>query len=320
MNQREKILASIIACIGVGVAGNWFVRTKIIEPLAEKDRELEALNLKLEGAQQRMQQARDAEFDINLWRSLALPGNESTAQTIYYEYLDKLLKDAKIDKPSIQPPQVRNVGKDFAKHRFTVNAKMDLKQLVNFLVGFYKTDALHQIRTLDIKPEIEKDKIKDYNVTVAIDAVALKDAEAKFEMPKPKLATYKNHFADRKPEEFTLFVQKNPFQPSKLVPREAARIEPRRPDEKDERGNYVVTSIVFSNGTPQLWLADASNNKKLFLSIGDDLKIPGFSAKVIDVQPHEATFAVANDIGVVRLGKNLLSWTKLPQTAAVKPN
>lgn len=320
MNQREKILATIIACIALATGGNWFVKHKIVEPLNDKDRELEALNLKLESAQRRMQQARDAEFDLAHWRSLALPGNESTAQTIYYEYLDKLLKDANIEKPSIQPPQARPVGRDiFTKHRFTVNAKMDLKQLMTFLLGFYKTDALHQIRTLDIKPEVEKDKIKTYNVMVAIDAVAMKDADAKFDMPKPKQATYKNTFVDRKAEEFSLFVSKNPFQPSKLVPRETVRVEPRRVDERDERGNYTVTSIVFSNGTPQLWLADSASNKKMFLGVGDDVKIPGFNGKVVDVQSHEAMFEVANDIGVVRLGKNLATWTKLPRTAAAKP-
>lgn len=315
MNQREKLLAGIVGIIVSAFGVRWFVDTKLVQPLKLKDMELANLNTKLEVAQQQFRHAKDAEFDINLWRSLALPANPSTAQTIYASYLETLLKFSGIDKPSISPPQARLAGSDYTRHRFTVNARMDLKQLARFLVGFYKTDALHQIRQLDLKPELEKDRLKDFNVTIGIDAVSMRDADAKVDMPKPKNPAYRNLFVDRKPEDFTLFASKNPFQPTKFVAANVARVEPKRTEERDDRGNYVMTGVVVSDGTPQLWLTDKSNNKKMFLTKGDDVKIPGFNGKVVEVNPHEALFEIANDIGVVRLGKSLASWAKLPQTA-----
>jgi hypothetical protein len=307
MTTREKVLAGVIGL----AAGGWLisgqVRSNLIEPLAAKTDEIDRLTKAKDAKKIEYLKAERSIVELGQFKARALPGDVNLSQTLYNAYLGRLCKEAGIAEPTITAISKTDKQDHYTKLGFSLTARTDLAALGKLLASFYSDGMLHQIRQLKLQPVREAGKVNQFEVNLTLEALAMKDAVAKKDLPEKKKAGPAG--------EAGLLAYKNPFQPTKLV----AKAEPRRdtrPTARDERSDYVFTGAVEIDGVAEAWLSNSKSKKKIRLTVGGDLAIDGMKAKVLGISPREVTLEVGGKVGSVRMGKDLTAWLESARVPA----
>ncbi|MFO0944696.1 MAG: hypothetical protein U1D30_01925 [Planctomycetota bacterium] len=310
MSSREKILSMLIGGLLGFLALQYVVNKRILEPLHAKDAEINNLLAQVATKQQELVIARDAVFDIEQWKQKSLPPEPGLAQTLYQDYLRALLEKSGIAKPKITPAAPNAQGENMRRLPFAVSARCDLSQLSRFLYDFHTSHLFHQVRRLQLTPAIQDGKLIGFDVNLSIEAISLPDALAKSELPKPKTNPAAKPPAP--PGVYDLFVKKNLFQPTNLVDAQAkVEVVADTATNKDERADFYLTATLEENGIAKLWLTNRQTNTRMVVLQGEDLKIGGFAATVIQISSQQVLLKIADKVGAVRLGRNLASWAEV---------
>lgn len=318
MNQREKLLAGVIVLI-LGYFGiEWFVTKIIAGPLREKDELLASAEKQVQAKQAELMNCRAAQFDLERWKSRALPANISLAQTLYQDYLHRQLAAAGIERPTITPSSPSNArGKEaFVRLPYHVQAQCDLKQLTRFLYSFYQSGVLSQIHRVSLSPIVRDDRLKAFDVSLDIEAVSMHDAKSKDALPAPPTGTT----PARTIEEYALISELNVFSPTKWTAKSAPIVAaPKsKPPAVDDRGNFYVRGTVIVDGIANLWLTNDKTKSRIVIPEGKELKIAGMEATVVKITSDQVVLRVDDKLGEVRLGGNLASWKQVEVVEATR--
>lgn len=312
MNQRERLLGIGVAALLGYLAIQSIVKSRILEPLRAKDAELTALAQQVKDRQAALAAARDAQFDIEQWRTRSLPGNVSVAQTLYQDFLRDLLDKAGIAKPKVTPAAPIPQADHYRRLPFSISARAELGQLAHFLHSFHATGMLHQIRRLVLKPNVEEGKIQGFDVTLGIEAAALPDAKEKEKLPVPAPPPGKK--PDATPlDAFALFSEKNIFQPTTLVGAAEKNKEGPAESETDERADWFITATLEQGGVSKLWLTNKKTGKRIVAAEGEPIEVSGFRGKAVRIEPSAAVLKSGDKLGSVRLGQDLSAWKEVPE-------
>lgn len=310
MNRRETILSVLIGGLLGFLALQWGVTKKILDPLRAKDAEINSLLQQVADKQRELVTARDAEYDIEQWRQNSLPPEPGLAQTLYQDYLRVLLEKSGITRPKITPAAPNVQGENMRRLPFAVATRCGLGQLTRFLYDFHASNLLHQIRRLQVTPAVQEGKLIGFDVNLSIEALSLPDALSKSELPKPALNTPTRPLPTV--EAFELLAKKNLFQPTNLVDAQVAVQEKSEESrQRDERADFYLTATLEENGVAKLWLTNRQTNTRMVVLQGEDLKIGGFAATVLQISSQQVLLRIADKVGAVRLGRNLASWTEV---------
>lgn len=316
MNKRERMLAICVALLVGTLSVQWFVKRVIQEPLSQKDVQLVALMDQVKTKQAELQRARDAEFDLRQWRDRALPGDVGLATALYQEFLHQSLARAGVERPSVSPSATMTHGDDYIQLPCMIRADCTLQQLSVFLNEFYSTDLMHQIRSLTITPRSQKGTAETFDVTMKVEALAMKDATAEDKLP----GVEERDKPLPLPKEYTLFAAKNVFQPTRLekvAPPRVARATP-PPTVRDERGDYEVSMAREENGIGTVGFRNTKTKRETILDEGELLEIGGLTAKIADVKPPTVYLEVDGALASVRVGRTLNNLV-MQETPAAQP-
>jgi hypothetical protein len=93
VNARERLLA-----IGLGtVVGGWLlfttVKGRVIDPLRAKDGQILALQSQIQTSQTQLADAQRGAMELSSWRKASLPADDSVAQTLYLDFIRRLLSE-----------------------------------------------------------------------------------------------------------------------------------------------------------------------------------------------------------------------------------
>ena len=107
MNPRERMLAIAVAVIVGGLGLRWFVSERILAPIDAKEAEVAALEQQVQQKTGEYDAIQRSLAELTEWRDRALPADTAVAQTLYQEYLTKLLASAGFEKTTVSssPPQ-----------------------------------------------------------------------------------------------------------------------------------------------------------------------------------------------------------------------
>lgn len=304
MSKRERMLAAVIGLLLGYFAIDRLVRRAILAPLQDKRDAAAVAETQLKDLVHKATAARDAEFDLNWWRKMALPADVSIASACYQDHLRTLLEKAGIKLSNVAPTKV--LGRDDRPLEFKVDAKAELGPIVRFLRLFYASDVLHRIEVLRLNPIVAAGRIKEIDLSLTIEAMSLMDAAAKKGLPELSEADRNRRRALRPPDDCQLVVQKNPFQPTRLV---EARKE--RETKGDEPRDYVVRGLLRTDDNAILMLSNKKNSRSLEVTQGDYLRVAGIDAKVVEILADEAILSIDGKLGRVGLGDDLGSWKQL---------
>jgi hypothetical protein len=313
VNARERLLA-----IGLGtVVGGWLlistVKSRIIEPLRAKDGQILALQSQIETSKTQLAAAQRGAMELSGWRRASLPADDSVAQTLYLDFVRRLLSEAGIDRPTIRPGRSIERAGIFSRLPVTLDARADLEKLTAFLKAFEDAPLLHQIRRLRIQPVLKESKIESYDLSMSLEGVSMPDSFAKDTLPtKESAGDLVAHRPARRDQEFKVFVEKNPFQPTAVTSASAAASEKKdSASAKDERSEYYLRAVLFVEGEGIVWFVKQGVDEKKILKTGEKLEIGGLSATVDAIESDGVRLKVGDGVGIVRLGKSLADWKKI---------
>lgn len=161
-------------------------------PLQERKAKAEELEKKADDKSVRRQQILADLPRLERWKQLSLPSDVELARREYQSYLEHLTRESGISgrnvtvtaKANEKPVEAKGATLQAAKlpvytHlSFTVNFKSSYANLFRFLLAFYKTSLLHQIKTLSVQRPANSgtQKTTDLETTMTIDAVIVAGA------------------------------------------------------------------------------------------------------------------------------------------------
>lgn len=306
MNQREQTMALALGGVVALLAGRWLVMDVVLAPIRERQARLERADEDLEHKQEASAIQQAAIDSLRKWKLGALPESQNggNASVLYKGYLVDLLQKAGIKNPTITPLPIRKTRNAYSTLPFSIAAQCELGQLSKMLFDFQRTDLLHAIKMIDVRPQInsQTDKIEHLDAKIDIEVLAFADASGRTSLEpggKPD---------GRKLEEFQFLAKKNFFQPTSLVP-----VNSVVQSEKDDRSSVTFngTSIQSGEGhrsVESFYFYHNGGPKPFFaLAKGETLDIANFKGKILgyDAETQEVIFESSGKILGVKSGKTI---------------
>jgi len=302
MNSREQTMVIALGGVAALFAGRWLVMDVVLAPIRERQTKLERVEEELEQKQFQSVQQQSALESLRKWKLSALPADQNggNASVLYKGYLVDLLQKAGLKNPNVTALPIRQVRNAYATLPFSISAQCDLAQLSKLFYEFQRTDLLHAIKMIDVRPQITNDKIEHLDAKIDIEVLAFNDA------PSRSSLVPGNKSDGRKLGDFKFLADKNFFQPTNIVDREQRMAASAR----DDRSSVRFHGTVRENGVDTYFFINSSTNKPIWLTKSETLDVPGMKAKILgyDTETSEVILQVGEKIGGVKSGQTLSTW------------
>ena len=305
-NRREAVLAkTFIVCLVLGFGYDALDRFWI-QPIGTAQAEVQQAQDRNRQLQLDLQLVERAQKNLRSMRSQSLPDDTSVATLLYQEWLLERVRDARLRDAVVTPG--RPIAEQDVGHRipFTVQATAELRHIGRFLDDFYRTPVLHRITFLSVNNAGDSSSMAR-NLTLSLEALALEGAPLIDEIPSIQRSTIASAtnlervFARRDPFHRVRVIESKPKVPvAKQTP------PPAKPKPKvDPLQSTRLVASVTHNGRREAWLFDARTQREIVVTVGDDLDIAEFSARITDINSSSITFSHKEQIQVTQLGETL---------------
>jgi hypothetical protein len=305
MTQREKLLASAVAAVGVlwgGMRGLDRYRTAVDrnESLAAKAKN------DLDDAEFAVQRGMKAKQRLIEWGKRSLPTDRDVAESLYQDWIRKELAAAGLTIEQVTDKTLNRRAPHFGELSVEARANGTLEQLSNFLYKFYAAPHLHRVSAATLTPSENGAKLA---IVLGIDALILTESPRKAE-----LSTEAEQKLPATQEEFkTHLVGRNVFAPH----------TPGDPNAGQAGGAEASTIVSDGDGGYHLWVHTESPDKTHKFKVGDKVEFAGFKGTLVAIDGVElvATFEKSDGKYDVRLGQKLSEGKKIdtPKEDATKP-
>jgi len=299
---RQYILGAIFAAMVLYYVGGIVFEQAIQAPLQAVRQRTAQLRANIERRRKELQAAREALQWLAYWQSQALPPNRELAQSLYQAWLVQLCDEAKLTDRAITTGSPRSPGGQFQVLSFSLRARAGLKEIVDFLFGFYRTDLLHQIRTITLTPLGDGTK---FDVTLTIEAAMLPDAYRNPADPEEVYREFSartwrtsNRVASARLEDYH----------EAIVGRNLFRLNP-LPDPLDYT---FLTSITEAQGQREAWFFVRASDTLLRLKKGEVLEVGQFRAQIREILDSEVLIEADEQFWLLSLGESISQATALP--------
>lgn len=299
---RQYVLAAIFGLMVLYYVGGMLFEQLIQAPLqAARARTLQ-LQQNLDRRRKELAVTRQEIQWLAYWQQQALPPNRELAQSLYQAWLVQLCDEAKLSNRSISVGAPRSPGGQFQVLTFSLRARASLEQLVDFLFGFYRTDLLHQIRTLTVTP---LGNANEFDISMSIEAAMLPEAFGNLTDSEQIL----REFTARTWRPSQKLAQSDPDSYQQvIVGRNIFRLNP-LPDPLDYT---FLTSIVESNGQREAWFLVRASDNLVRVKKGDTLELGQFRATVWEIFDSDVLLQADDQLWLVSLGEAIAQAAAIP--------
>lgn len=305
MSEREKKLGLMVLAVLLLFGGKmgW---DRYQSSLQAKRVALSSAEQDLRDVELQLAKAEFAAKQVRQWEEQSLPQTKSVAQSQYRSWLIDQLEAANLSYRDVAPTGTGSRASGaYEGLPFNIEAQGNLSAIVKFLYSFYRSNTLHKITLLSIRPALSGN---DLQVTINVEALVIPTTLRKEGMPegdsKRLAAASVDHYLKS-------IIARNPFvaykaPPPKVVerPRET-RQPPPTPPPFDESSQARLTGIVQAGPELQAWVKVLTTNENLRLVAGDELKVGKFAGKVVEVRPQQMIIEVEGERQIIPLGKFL---------------
>ena len=173
MNQRERLLATIVGLLLVLVVG-FFVFTKIQSAFKKRDQQMTAVRNELDRKQQIIDRGARSARELADYEEISLPSKVELARSQYQAWLSEIAGRAGIKDLEVKVTGQSRLSNDCTQLNCGLNGRGNLREVTKFLHEFYSVDTIHRIRRLPLRPVPDS---KDMKVNMRIEALIMPTAE-----------------------------------------------------------------------------------------------------------------------------------------------
>jgi hypothetical protein len=317
---RPYLLGAVFGLMALYFGGEWVVDKVVRGPLDKARQTTEALEKEIKKETGKLARAQQEVDDLNRWRRESLPSDPEAARSLYQAWLLELVEHVKLAGPAVTPGEPSNRRNLYYTIPFAVRGQGNLKQLTEFLFVFYKTDLLHQIRSLNITPVGTAGQL---DLSIAIEAAVLPGAgpeTAQGATAAQRQATIYEDFRDRTHQESVRLASVTlaktaddyrapglaDYQP--IVRRNLFGIG----DTTDPTDYAYLTTINAVDGEPEVWFTLRATDEILKLRKGDRLEVGDFVGTIAEIEGSEVVIESEGERWLLTLGDRLTDAYALP--------
>ncbi|NQT17482.1 MAG: hypothetical protein HQ582_32300 [Planctomycetes bacterium] len=317
MKYRQHLLAAVFGAMLLWFGGEWLVDNALRGPLDARRREKSRLEETIKKLKEEQKRIAAAKTHLAKSRSQSLPSDPELARSLYQAWLVELVERVRFSSPSVNSfePVTRRVSAKGTRNStfyhtlsFSMRGRGTLEQVTEFLYAFYRTDVLHQIRTILISPLREGDQL---DLSVTIDALALPEAPTKDEDKAPTdLQAVYDVFAQRvqRTQEGRLAsLELSDYHP--IVTRNLFAIAGAHPDPLE---HTYFTSVNIVDGSPRVWFTLRTSDKILKLGEGEDFQVGQFRGTIAEIEGSDVIIQSEDERWLLTLGERLTDAAALP--------
>lgn len=305
---RPYILAAVFGGILLYFGGEW-VLEMLQGPIERASQKTERLKQEIKKREDELARARRAAKQLAVWETQSLPADIEVARSLYQAWLVELVDEVKLDDPSVNSGEPVSRQGMYHTLPFSVRGRGTLEQLAGLLFVFYRTDLLHQVRSLNITPLANSDRL---DLSIAIEALVLPGAGPEGRKGDTALETQETIFA-----EFRRRAWRNSQRLASVTLADYDPIVQRNlfgiggsPDPTDYTYLTAVSSV---DGEPQVWFTLRAAGEVLKLRKGENFEIGQFSGTIAAVEGSDVI--IESDDGerwLLTLGESLTDAYALP--------
>jgi hypothetical protein len=311
MQRREKVLAGIVGALLVLLVLYW-VGQKVGDAYSERRGRIAALEGEIHKKKQMEHRGMIAQAQLAAWEARSLPADRELARTLYLNWLFGVADRVKFTGVNIDGGRGGMHKNTYYKLPFSVRGRGTLEQATQFLHEFYRTDHLHQLRSVTVKP---LDNSKELELSFIIEALVLPTADRTDRLndsPSSRLARaslkeYTDTIVQR-----NLFAEWSPPPPPRPVgPPPTAPMPPPRPS-FDPARYAVLTAILQVGQFPEVWVNVKTTGELMKLSEGDTISVGQFRGKITWIGAKEIEIESDGRRQILAVGKSLRETTDRP--------
>ena len=215
MNSRERLLAIVVGCCGLLLAG-YFLQSYVSAAFRTRRNEVENLESELRRLKTDAAKGKKAVQRLVEYEARSLPPQPEVARSVFQSWL--LVEVGQVELIDQQVRAVSTINEEdvFVKQSFTITGKGTLQQMVELLYAIYRHDYLQRITLLSLKP-IKDTKLIDATITIeGVSVLAAAPATQLTPRPSQRLA-----LASRE-DYLRVILERNLFGPPNRAPKLAS--------------------------------------------------------------------------------------------------
>ncbi len=179
MTQRERILTIAVGGVLLLLTLQWgFNRFR--DARSQRDIQIGRLESELQTAEGIQRMGLMATDRMAGFISRSLPSNGDEAVNAYMEWLYTLMEASGVSGTDVKSLNSTASGDLYRAYTYRVSANGDLEEMVWLLHAFHRTDYLHRIRSLTVKPVRGSDQL---TLSMTIEVLSMNEAAEKQPAP-----------------------------------------------------------------------------------------------------------------------------------------
>lgn len=299
---RQYLLGGVCAVMVVYFGGTWVLDNLLQGPIEEARKTTAKLNAAIEQREKALSKARAYLKVLEIWEGQSVPGDTEVARSLYQAWLVELVSDVGLTSPSVNSTELVSRKGVYNTLSFSVRGRGTLEQLTRFLFGFYQTDLLHQIRSVNISPVLRSDQL---DLSLSIEALVLaprgtapsQDQETVFATFRERVWRVSDRLASPTLADYDAITRRNLFGMSGA------------PDPADFT---YLTSVSAVDGEPQAWFKQRTTDEVFRLGPGDVLHAGTLACTVVEIVGPDVVLETEGERWLLSLGDKLTDAFALP--------
>jgi len=314
---RRIALGAVFALLVLYFGGEWVWKTVLEGPIEKKQQAYEKLLDAKKKKEKEWEGFKDDVRKLAAWRKQSLPSDTEVARSLYREWLLQVVVDyVKLNNPSVSPGEPVSRQGRFYAIPFSVRGRGTLGQLTQFLFAFYRTDLLHQIRSLHLTPLGNSEQL---DLTISIETLVLPGAGPELDKDLAEEDRQETIIADFQQRASRVSHRLASLKLAKYTPPTLADYQPIAQrnlfgvgSDPDPTDFAYLTFVNMVNGEPEVWFTLRATNKTLKLRQGDLLQIGTFSGTIAEIDGSDVILESEGERWLLTLGEKLTDAFALP--------
>jgi len=314
---RRIALGAVFGLLVLYFGGEWVWNTVLEGPIDNKRQAYQKLLEAKKKKEKEWEGFKEDARKLAEWRKLSLPSDTEVARSLYQAWLLQVVVDyVKLDSPSVTPGEPVSRQGRFYAIPFSVRGRGTLEQLTQFLFAFYRTDLLHQIRSLHLTP---LGNSKQLDLAISIETLVLPGAGPELDKDLAEEERQETIIADFQQRASRVSKRLTSLTLAEYTPPTLADYQPIAQrnlfgvgSDPDPTDYAYLTFINMVNGEPEVWFTLRATGETLKLGKGDRLRIGNFSGTIAEIEGSDVILESEGERWLLTLGEKLTDAFALP--------